>query len=99
MAEVIERTHYLTILAGRPLPFGRSLGTSLKFLGVVLLVNAFALPLVLLRRLRLLIFLVANAYLLGREYFAMAALRHHDEATVTRLRIAQFRRRSSRPAC
>ena len=52
----------------------------------MLLVNAVALPLVLVVGFGFLIFLVANAYLLGREYFELAALRHHDEATVRRLR-------------
>jgi CysZ protein len=52
----------------------------------VLLVNAFALPLVLVVGFGFLIFLVANAYLLGREYFELAALRHHDPVTVRRMR-------------
>ena len=47
IAEAVERTHYPADPPGRPLPIGRSLLTSLKFLGVVLLVNALALPLVL----------------------------------------------------
>ena len=86
IAEAVERTHYPADPPGRPLPLARSLATSLKFLGVVLLVNALALPLVLFVGFGVLIFLVANAYLLGREYFELAALRHHDEATVRRLR-------------
>ena len=52
----------------------------------MLLVNAFALPLVLFVGFGFVIFLVANAYLLGREYFQLVALRHRDEETVRRLR-------------
>ncbi len=86
IAEAVERTHYPSDAPGRPLPFGNSLLTSLRFLGIVLLVNAFALPLVLFVGFGVLIFLFANAYLLGREYFELVALRHYDEETVRRLR-------------
>ena len=86
VAEVVERSHYPGDPAGRAVPLGRSLLLSAKFLGVVLLVNALALPLVLFIGFGFVVFLVANAYLLGREYFQMAALRFHDEATVRALR-------------
>ena len=88
VAETVERAHYPTDPPGRPLPLARSLLTSVKFLGVVLLVNALALPLVFVLGFGAIIFLVANAYLLGREYFELAALRRHDEATVRGLRAA-----------
>jgi CysZ protein len=65
----------------------RAIATAAQFLGVVLLVNAVALPLVLLVGFGFLIFLSANAYLLGREYFELVALRHHDAQTARRLRI------------
>ncbi|HWT30159.1 MAG TPA: EI24 domain-containing protein, partial [Propylenella sp.] len=55
-------------------------------LGAVLLVNAIALPLILVVGFGFVVFMVANAYLLGREYFELAALRFHDQATVRRLR-------------
>jgi CysZ protein len=87
IAEVVERTHYANDPVGQPLPVGRSILTSLRFLGVVLVVNAVALPLVFLVGFGFLIFLVANAYLLGREYFELAALRHHDAATARRMRL------------
>lgn len=86
IAEAVERMHYPTDAPGRPLPIGRSLATSLKFLGIVLLVNALALPLVLFLGFGVLVFLLANAYLLGREYFELVALRHYDEDTVQQLR-------------
>jgi CysZ protein len=86
IAEVVERTHYPAEPAGRAVPLGRSLVLSVKFLGAVLAVNAVALPLVLFVGFGFVVFLVANAYLLSREYFQLAALRFHDEATATRLR-------------
>src|SRR3712207_8363205 len=45
--------------------------TGIGFLGVVLAVNAIALPLVFFVGFGVVIFLVANAYLLGREYFGL----------------------------
>jgi CysZ protein len=92
VAEVVERTHYTADTVGTPLPIGRSLITSLRFLGVVVAVNAVALPLVLIVGFGFLIFLVANAYLLGREYFELAALRHHSAEVVRRLRLRHSRR-------
>jgi CysZ protein len=86
VAEVVERTHYPADPPGRAQPFVSGLLTAIKFLGLVLLVNAIALPLVLILGFGFLIFLAANAYLLGREYFELAALRHHDELTALRLR-------------
>jgi CysZ protein len=87
IAEIVERTHYPADPPGRALPLARSLATSAKFLGVVLLVNAIALPLVFLIGFGFLVFLFANGYLLGREYFELAALRQHDAATARRLRL------------
>jgi CysZ protein len=86
VAEIVERTHYSADPVGRPLPFSRGISTALRFLSVVLLVNLIALPLVLVIGFGFLIFLFANAYLLGREYFELAAVRHHDEASARRLR-------------
>jgi CysZ protein len=86
VAAVVEATHYPADPPGRPQPFLLSLVTAVKFLGIVLLVNAVALPLVLIVGFGYLIFLGANAYLLGREYFELAALRHHEEGAMLRLR-------------
>jgi len=86
IAELVETTHYPADPVGHSLPLRRAIPTALKFLGVVILVNAVALPLVLVLGFGFLVFLAANAYLLGREYFELTALRHYDAATVRRLR-------------
>ena len=86
IADVVERTHYPRETPGRAMPLARSLLTTIKFFGVILLVNAVALPLVLFVGFGFVIFLVANGYLLGREYFELAALRFHDLRTVRALR-------------
>jgi CysZ protein len=87
VAEVVERTRYPGEPAGRAMPLARSMLTTLKFFGVVVLVNLLALPLVLFVGFGFVIFLAANAYLLGREYFELVALRFHDERTARALRI------------
>jgi CysZ protein len=86
IAEVVERTRYGGEPPGQAMPLGRSILLAVKFLAVVVLVNAVALPMVLLLGFGFLIFLAANAYLLGREYFELAALRFHDQETVRVLR-------------
>ena len=86
IAEAVERLRYPGEPGGRALPLVRSIATSIKFLGIVLLVNAIALPLVIFVGFGFVVFLVANAYLLGREYFQLAALRFHDCATLRALR-------------
>lgn len=86
IAEVVERTHYPAEIPGRALPLGRSIFATLQFTLVVVLVNLLALPLVFLVGFGLAVFFTANAYLLGREYFEMAALRFHDRTTVDSLR-------------
>jgi CysZ protein len=86
VAEVVERTHYPDTPPGRALPLGRSIVATLNFTLVVVLVNLLALPLVFLVGFGIVVFFVANAYLLGREYFEMAALRFHDRDMADRLR-------------
>ena len=87
IAEVVERTHYPDDPPGRDMPIGQSLASTLRFFGVVLLVNLIALPLVFLLGFGFVIFLGANAYLLGREYFELAALRFHDRNAARALRL------------
>jgi CysZ protein len=86
IAEVVERTHYPADPPGRAMPIGLSILMSVRFVCLVLLVNAVALALVLVLGFGVLIFLVGNAYLLGREYFELAAGRFHDRETVRSLR-------------
>jgi CysZ protein len=86
IAEVVEQTSYPADPPGKAMPILGSVITAVRFFGVVVLVNLFALPLVLFLGFGYLIFFVANGYLLGREYFEMAALRLSDKATVTALR-------------
>jgi CysZ protein len=86
IAELVERGRYPTDSPGEAMPLGRSLATTAKFTLVVLAVNLAALPLVLFLGFGFVVFLVANAYLLGREYFELVALRFHNSSKVQRMR-------------
>lgn len=61
---------------GRPMPLGQAVWLGLKFGLVSLLVNAVALLLLLVPGLNIVAFFGANAYLLGRGFFELAALRY-----------------------
>jgi CysZ protein len=75
VAEEVERTSFPADPVGRPLPIAQSLMVSVKFFGLVLLVNLGALLLLLVPGINLIAFFVANGYLIGREYFELAAMR------------------------
>ena len=76
VAEAVEDRHYPGLSHVRPQSWGEALRESASAFGVVLLANALALVAYLfLAPLAPLIFIVLNGYLLGREYFQVAALR------------------------
>ncbi len=86
VADVVEREDYPGEPAGTPLPLGRSVVVSLKFLGVVVLGNIAALFLLFVPGINLIAFFVINAYLLGREFFEFAAMRYRSESEAKALR-------------
>ena len=71
---------------GRAMPIGPALWIGLKFGAISLLVNVIALALLLLPGVNAIAFFGANAYLLGRGFFELAALRYRDIAEVRDLR-------------
>jgi CysZ protein len=84
----VERTHYPADPPGRELPALQSIGLALKFFLVVLAVNILALFLLLIPGINLIAFYLGNGYLLGREYFELAAMRHLPAAEAKQLRQA-----------
>jgi len=86
VAGKVERNDFADMAEGTALPIGRSLVLSVKFFGVMLAVNLVALLLLLVPGVNLIVFYVANGYLLGREYFQLAAMRYRteDEAALVR---------------
>lgn len=81
----VEAKHYGGDAKGTPLSGFRAVQTSLQFALIILLVNIAVLPLVF-TGIGALALIVANAYLLSREFFEMIAMRHMpvDEARLLR---------------
>lgn len=84
VAAQVERGEFGT--EGRAVSFGRSLVLTLRFFGLTLAVNLVALVLLLVPGVNLIVFYVANGYLLGREYFQLAAMRFLPEEEAAALR-------------
>lgn len=80
VAEVIETRDYPAEPPGTALPLGAAILGSLKFLGIVVLGNLVALALLLVPGVNLVAFFLVNGYLLGREFFEFAAMRHRPPA-------------------
>ncbi|MDI7860394.1 sulfate transporter family protein [Rhizobiaceae bacterium n13] len=75
VAEVVERRDYPADPPGTPLPMGQAIASSVKFFGVVILGNLFALLLLFIPVVNIVAFFLVNGYLLGREFFEFAAMR------------------------
>ncbi len=86
VADHIEETHYPDQRKGTPMPFGNSITLAIKFALLVIAVNFVALLLFLFAGLGVIVFFVANGYLLGREYFQFAAMRYRPEKEAHALR-------------
>ncbi len=88
IAAVVERQGFPADPPGRELPIARSIWLPARFFFVVLIVNLVALLLLLVPGVNLVAFYVGNGYLLGREYFELAAMRHVSEREAKRIRKA-----------
>jgi len=86
IAGQVERSAFPQDPPGRELPMALSVWLAIKFFFVVLFVNLLALFLLLIPGVNLIAFYVGNGYLLGREYFELAAMRHMSAAEAKRLR-------------
>ena len=86
VAEVVEHKDYPADPPGRALPFGKAILYGLRFAGLSVLVNLVALLLFFIPGVNIFVFFIANAYLLGREYFELAAGRFWSAEDVAALR-------------
>ncbi len=87
VAEEVERTKFPADAPGKPLSIPRAALLSAKFFGVVLLVNLAAILLwFVIPVFNVAVFFFANAYLLSREFFEMAAMRFRPPEEARRLR-------------
>ncbi len=85
VARAVERRYYPGLPPPRPLRLGEQIAGGASFLAAALAVNLLALPFYLIWGTDVPIFLGANGYLLGRQYFELAAQRHLDRLAVRRL--------------
>jgi uncharacterized protein involved in cysteine biosynthesis len=86
VAEQVERVHYPAERPGEPLPLARALIEGLKTALLAVLLYLIALPFVFIAGLGVIVFFIVTAFLLGREYFLLAAMRFRpiDEAKALR---------------
>ena len=85
IAARVERLHYPRDAPGQPLGTARAVVTALQFAIVVLIVNLAILPAVFFA-FGAVVLVIANAYLIAREYFEMIAMRHMPVAEARALR-------------
>ncbi len=87
IAEIVETRDYAQDLPGRPISAMTGAIIAVQFGLLVLLVNLLLLP-TLFFGIGAILMLIANAYLLGREYFSMVAMRHMPVRDAAMLRKA-----------
>jgi len=75
VADHVEREHYPAQPPGVALPLGLALTEGIKAALLTLLVYLIALPFVIFAGAGFIIFFIATAWLLGRQYFELAAMR------------------------
>ena len=81
VAQAVEDRHYPALPPPVPVPFGDALRDTLNFLGVLIAANTVALlAYALMPPAAPFIFWAMNGYLLGREYFQLAAMRRIGRA-------------------
>lgn len=88
IAEILEQRDYAQDAPGKPLRMTTAMVQAIKFTGVVILGNIFALLLLLVPGINMIAFFVVNGYLLGREFFEFAANRYLPLEEAKRLRRA-----------
>src|SRR4051794_18253463 len=86
VAEHVEREHYPAERPGVALPFGLAMGEGIKTALLTILVYLLALPFVFVAGAGFLAFFIATPWLLGREYFELAAMRFRSPAEAKAMR-------------
>ena len=87
VAQAVEDRHYPSLAPVPGVPFGEALRDTINFLGALIGANVLAILLyVLLAPAALFIFWGLNGFLLGREYFTLAAMRRVGRAGAKELR-------------
>ena len=92
IASRVEARHYPTHKRGQALSTFTALGFGLQFAAISLAVNIVVLPLVFFAGFGIVLLVLANAYLISREYFEMAATRFMSPKAASELRKRNFKR-------
>lgn len=86
VADAVEARHYPALAAPRRQTLAQGVGAGLRLGLLAVALNILVLPLYFVPVVNLMVFYALNGYLLGREYFELAASRHADPAAVLALR-------------
>jgi CysZ protein len=86
VAEHVEREHYPAEQPGAALPAGLAMTEGVKTAALTLLVYLIALPFVFVAGAGFIAFFIATAWLLGREYFELAAMRFRSPSEAKAMR-------------
>jgi CysZ protein len=86
IADLVEREHYPSDPPGVALPLLRATIEGIKAALLALLIYLCAVPFLLFAGLGAVIFFLATAYVLGRQYFELAAMRFHPVVEAKALR-------------
>jgi uncharacterized protein involved in cysteine biosynthesis len=87
VADAVEDRHYPQLSKAPRVPWGDALRDTVNFLGVLIAANIFAIILyIFFAPFALFIFWGLNGFLLGREYFTLAAMRREGRAGAKALR-------------
>lgn len=86
IAEHVERTHYPADPPGKALPLGSAVVQGIAAALLAVLVYLCAVPFLLVAGFGAIIFFFATAFILGREYFLLAAMRFRPPADAKALR-------------
>lgn len=92
VARAVEARHYPDLPPPRPQPVSEGIVAGLRLTGFALILNLIALPLYLLPGPNIVIWLLVNGWLIGREFYETVALRRLEPAEMKRLRKRHFRR-------
>jgi CysZ protein len=86
VADHVEREHYPAERPGMALPLGVAMTEGVKTALLTILVYLIALPFVFVAGAGFIAFFIATAWLLGREYFELAAMRFRSPAEAKAMR-------------
>ena len=92
IAEEVERTHYPEDTVGTAVPIGTAILEGIKGALLAIVIYLCALPFLLVAGLGFVMFFLATAYVQGRIYFELAAMRFRGVAEAKRLRKQQATR-------